>query len=383
MQRFIACFFMTFVSNGLARFGYVVLIPLLILSGRLSQSQSYQLGIAILVGYIFGSLFISFLHRYVSLESIAKISLLLICCSFLACSVESLPFAWAWVWRFIAGGASASLMILAAPLSLPYTTEKHRGSIGGFVFSGIGIGAVLSGFILPSLVSSFENGIDIVWYLLSFVSFCAFVFSLFALPMLNPPKQKSDNAHSSLKIPLFLWLLIASYVLNAIGYLPHTLFWVDFLVRDLGISEILAGASWAFFGIGAALGSLGSGLLSDKIGLRNAHLLVLTCKALSCFIAVLGTNGFWLNVSVFIMGFTTTGNVTLTNALALKIIGKERFATASSALTFAFGVAQAVFSFIFVYSLDFLGYFWLFVLCGICLLLSAVVLLPIKDTNKI
>ena len=104
MQRFIACFLMTFVSNGLARFGYVVLIPLLILSGRLSQSQSYQLGIAILVGYIFGSLFISFLHRYVSLESIAKISLLLICCSFLACSVESLPFAWAWVWRFVAGG---------------------------------------------------------------------------------------------------------------------------------------------------------------------------------------------------------------------------------------------------------------------------------------
>lgn len=52
MQRFIACFLMTFVSNGLARFGYVVLIPLLILSGRLSQSQSYQLGIAILVGYI-------------------------------------------------------------------------------------------------------------------------------------------------------------------------------------------------------------------------------------------------------------------------------------------------------------------------------------------
>ena len=54
MPRIIACFLMTFISNGLARFGYVVLIPLLILSGRLTQSESYQLGIAILVGYIFG-----------------------------------------------------------------------------------------------------------------------------------------------------------------------------------------------------------------------------------------------------------------------------------------------------------------------------------------
>lgn len=74
-----------------------------------------------------------------------------------------------------------------------------------------------------------------------------------------------------------------------------------------------------------------------------------------------------------------TGNVTLTNALALKLIGKEHFASASSALTFSFGVAQAIFSFVFVYSLDFIGYFWLFTLCGIYLLLSAVALVPIKD----
>lgn len=381
MPRIIACFLMTFVSNGLARFGYVVLIPILILSGRLSQSESYALGIAVLVGYIFGSLFINLVHRFISLEFIAKFSLFIIACSFLACSVESLPFMWAWVWRFIAGGASASLMILAAPLSLPYTAKRKRGSVGGFVFSGIGIGAVVSGFILPSLVSS--SGIDTVWYFLAFVSFCAFIFALFTLPTLNPPKQKSKENHSKFRISLFLWLLILSYILNAIGYLPHTLFWVDYLVRDLGISEVLSGASWAFFGIGAAFGSLGSGILSDKIGLKNAHLLVLVCKALSCFIAVWGAEstlqGIWLNVSVFIMGFTTTGNVTLTNALALKLIGKEHFASASSALTFSFGVAQAIFSFVFVYSLDFIGYFWLFTLCGICLLLSAVALVPIKD----
>lgn len=144
---------------------------------------------------------------------------------------------------------------------------------------------------------------------------------------------------------------------------------------------MLAGASWAFFGTGAALGSLGSGLLSDKIGLKNAHLLILAFKVLSCFIAVASTDILWLNISVFIMGFTTTGNVALTNALALKLVGKEYFANASSTLTFGFGLAQAVFSFVFVYSLGFLGYFWLFVLCGVCLALSAALLLPIQDSQ--
>ena len=45
--------------------------------------------------------------------------------------MESLPFIWAWLWRFFAGVASASLMILAAPLSLPYVKERFRGRIGG------------------------------------------------------------------------------------------------------------------------------------------------------------------------------------------------------------------------------------------------------------
>lgn len=50
--RIIICFLSTFVANGLARFGYVVLIPIMIISGRLNENQSIQLGIAILVGYI-------------------------------------------------------------------------------------------------------------------------------------------------------------------------------------------------------------------------------------------------------------------------------------------------------------------------------------------
>lgn len=62
--RIFTCFLATFVANGLARFGYVVLIPILILSGKLTQNQSFQLGIAILVGYIFGAFFITVLHKY-------------------------------------------------------------------------------------------------------------------------------------------------------------------------------------------------------------------------------------------------------------------------------------------------------------------------------
>lgn len=373
--RIIICFLSTFVANGLARFGYVVLIPIMIISGRLNENQSIQLGIAVLVGYIFGSFFINFLKKFISLENIAKLSFLIISLSFFACMMESLPFIWAWLWRFFAGVASASLMILAAPLSLPYVKERFRGRIGGFVFSGIGLGAVVSGFTLPFIANI---NIDLVWIVLGGVVFCAFILSLFSLRTLKRSKQ-TIHKDSKFKIPYGLWLLIISYILNAIGYLPHTLFWVDYLVRDLNFSTLLAGSSWAFFGIGAVLGSIGSGILADRIGIKNAHIVILFFKALSCFIAAFASDLFWLNFSIFVMGFTTTGNVTLTNALALKIVSKKHFPTSSSFLTLAFGIFQAIFSFLFAYLLKFLdGYFWMFIFCGFCLIFSFLVLLPIK-----
>ncbi len=218
--RIIICFLSTFVANGLARFGYVVLIPIMIISGRLNENQSIQLGIAVLVGYIFGSFFINFLRKFISLENIAKLSFLIISLSFFACMMESLPFIWAWLWRFFAGVASASLMILAAPLSLPYVKERFRGRIGGFVFSGIGLGAVVSGFTLPFIANI---NIDLVWIVLGGVVFCAFILSLFSLRTLKRSKQ-TIHKDNKFKIPYGLWLLIISYILNAIGYLPHTLF---------------------------------------------------------------------------------------------------------------------------------------------------------------
>ncbi|WFA99118.1 YbfB/YjiJ family MFS transporter [Campylobacter coli] len=373
--RIMICFLSTFVANGLARFGYVVLIPIMIRSGRLNENQSIQLGIAVLVGYIFGSFFINFLRKFISLENIAKLSFLIISLSFFACMMESLPFIWAWLWRFFAGVASASLMILAAPLSLPYVKERFRGRIGGFVFSGIGLGAVVSGFTLPFIANI---NIDLVWIVLGGVVFCAFILSLFSLRTLKRSKQ-TIHKDNKFKIPYGLWLLIISYILNAIGYLPHTLFWVDYLVRDLKFSTLLAGSSWAFFGIGAVLGSIGSGILADRIGIKNAHIVILFFKALSCFIAAFASDLFWLNFSIFVMGFTTTGNVTLTNALALKIVSKKHFPTSSSFLTLAFGIFQAIFSFLFAYLLKFLdGYFWMFIFCGFCLIFSFLVLLPIK-----
>ncbi|WP_285652925.1 YbfB/YjiJ family MFS transporter, partial [Helicobacter ailurogastricus] len=169
-MRLFVCFLATFMANGVARFGYVVLIPLLILAGKMSEHQSIQLAIATMVGYIFGSAILSLLQRRLSLESIAKISFLVISLSFFACYLDRLPFAWAWSWRFLAGVAASCLMVLSAPLCLSLVKEQHRPYASGFVFSGIGVGVVCSGFILPH----FAKDIDMAWIFLGAVGAVAF-----------------------------------------------------------------------------------------------------------------------------------------------------------------------------------------------------------------
>ncbi len=371
-MRIFACFLATFVANGLARFGYVVLIPMLIISGRLSQDQSIQLGIAILVGYIFGSFWIGILQRYMSLENIAKISLFLISLSFFACFLDFLPFIWAWIWRFIAGLAAAALMVLAAPLSLGLVQEKQRSSVSGFIFSGIGVGAVFSGFVLPLFASS----VHWAWILLGTLSLIAFGFACATLKNLHPPRPNQDQQR--FRPSFFFVLLLVNNMLNAIGYLPHTLFWVDYLVRTLHFSNAKAGASWAFFGFGSACGAILSGLLARWIGLKQAFIAVLAIKTIGCLMPVYSSHLTWLNLSIFLMGCTTTGHITLINAMALHLVGKDCFARASGWLTFNFAIAQAIFSFAFSIALHYISFTSLFIFCGIALFLSLAVLLPIK-----
>ncbi|CRF49406.1 Nitrite extrusion protein NarK [Helicobacter heilmannii] len=376
LMRLFVCFLATFMANGVARFGYVVLIPLLILAGKLREHQSIQLAIAVMVGYVFGSAALSFLQKRMSLEGIAKVSFLVIALSFFACYLDRLPFAWAWMWRFLAGVAASCLMVLSAPLCLSLVKEQHRSYASGFIFSGIGVGVVCSGFVLPH----FASNIGMAWIFLGAVGLVAFLLSCVFLKTLHPPK-KSTHKEAPFKISTFFALLLVSVVLNAIGYLPHTLFWVDYLVRSLHFSKAVAGASWAFFGFGAASGTILSATLAKTLGLKNASSIVILMKSISCVIAMVSNDIMWLNLSIFLMGFGTTGNLTITSTMAYHIMGQEHFVQASSLVTLAFGIFQAVFSFVFTWALGHFSFYKMFLFSGVVLFLAFAVLLPVPQST--
>jgi MFS family permease len=332
----------TFTGNGIGRFAYITLMPALIQAHWFSQDAAAQLGVAALFGYLLGPFLIQRFGSQVSRATLMRIAMLLCSGSYFACAFPQMGFGWFYGWRFLSGMGGAVLMILAAPMVLPHIRQDRRSRVAGIIFSGIGLGAALSGLLIPVLV---QIHLEVAWVAMGLA--CA---GLTLMTWKTWADLDVSPGHSTVTLPVMkshdvnrgMGYLLIAYALNAIGFLPHTLFWVDFLVRDLGFSLAAGGLSWALFGIGAAVGPLLTGALGDRLGIRRCLVLGFGLKALGVAIPLL-THKLWiLHCSAFLVGMFTPGIVTLVSTYCLQLVGTQEHHRAWGAMTFSFALTQAI-----------------------------------------
>ncbi|GAK86362.1 transporter MFS superfamily [Vibrio ponticus] len=150
---------------------------------------------------------------------------------------------------------------------------------------------MLAGCLLPIIL---QQSISAAWLLLAAITFLT---TFITWSTWKTTDANTSFGLSSAKLNTLskaqqrtLTLLVLAYGLDAIGYLPHTLFWVDFIVRDLDRSLTFGGAMWAIFGVGAALGPILVGAIGDKLNLKFALCGVLLCKAFGVFLPTITTS---------------------------------------------------------------------------------------------
>jgi len=143
----------TLVGIGLARFAYTPLLPALITEGWFPASQAAYLGAANLAGYLAGALSARRLARSAGAPRVLRGMMALVTVAFFACALP-LSFAWFFLWRFASGVAGGALMVLAAPTVLPRVPAVRRGLAGGAVFTGVGLGIMASGTVVPLLLQA-------------------------------------------------------------------------------------------------------------------------------------------------------------------------------------------------------------------------------------
>ncbi|MCW8197732.1 YbfB/YjiJ family MFS transporter [Verminephrobacter aporrectodeae subsp. tuberculatae] len=329
----------TFVGNGIGRFAYIALMPALIQAGWFSKSDASYLGAATLVGYLLGAPMSGMLLRHYRVGSVLRGAMLACSLSYLACALLGAAMPWYYFWRAMAGFGGAILMVLAAPAVLPQHSPAVRGRVSGVVFSGIGLGAAASGLLIPLLV---PWGIASAW--LGMGSICL-VLTLLTWHQWAPdaPLHPADAQAQPLPAErrVAVGLLLAAYTLDAVGYLPHTLFWVDYTVRELQMPLATGGFLWALFGVGAAIGPLLAGKLGDVFGFKRCLIACFLLKSLGVALPLFGSDVLTLCASSILVGMLTPGIVMLVSTCTLDCVGARQHRRVWGAMTFSFAAAQA------------------------------------------
>src|SRR3546814_18015488 len=109
--------------------------------------------------------------------------------------------------------------------------------------------------------------------------------------------------------------------LDAVGFGPHTVFWVDYIARGLGQGLDIGGGYWILFGFGAAGGPFLLGLLADRIGFGPCYILAMAMKAAGVALPLLSTSFLALSVSSLVVGGLVAGTPTLCSGWLLETVG--------------------------------------------------------------
>jgi len=337
------------VGIGLGRFAYTPLIPALVAAHWFPPAQVIYLGAANLAGYLAGALAGRRLAAMVPPHIALRGMMLLASASFFGCIVP-ISVLWYFVWRFAAGMAGGTIMVLAAPAVLSAADARHRGFVGGMIFTGVGLGVAASGTVVPLLL---QAGLPATWFGLGVLALVLTLVAWGGWPA-GPaqPSRSATGAAAPLTVPLAA--LLVEYGLNAAGLVPHMVFLVDFIARGLGAGLAVGSAYWVVFGLGAMVGPLLAGLLADRIGFGAALRLAFAIQAVAVVSPVVAHGWLALVLSSGIAGAFTPGVVPLVLGRVHELLPgdppAQRLAWSWTTIAFALFQAGAAYFYSFLFS---------------------------------
>lgn len=358
------------VGIGLSRFAYSPLIPAVVEEGWFSPTQAAYLGAANLAGYLIGALFGRRFSSRLTPTNALRLMMMAASLAFVASAVP-LSFAWFFFWRLLSGITGGGLMVLAAPTVLPHVPAERRGLASGAIFSGVGVGIILSGTLVPALLA---EGLALTWLVLAALSFAATGVAWFCWPADNIGIKPTLKATSGrvLRHPGLL-AVYASYGFIALGLVPHMVFFVDFVARGLNEGIAAGGAYWVLFGLGALIGPIISGRLADRFGFGHSLRGILVLHVGSVGLAAFDHSAISLSISALLVGSIVTGAVPLVlGQTQERVHSPELQKSAWGIATAAFALAQAVggYAYSFLFAATDSNYKLLFTLGAAALVLA-------------
>ena len=311
-QQIIFCFILAItalaVAMGIGRFAFTPILPLMIQEGTVHLAQTAWLSSSNYIGYLVGALSLLKSKRH---PLFVMLGLSLVTLTTWLASLSS--FGWLLVLRFLAGVASAWVLVSISAFAINWLKSRQIAS-SGLIYTGVGIGITLTGLICSYFIfqsatvtiaaqSSFSPLSSRLWQYLGVIALLATLLVTFLLAKINsqfastaaasiaaaktnPSKAAHTNPTSSSIPPpakLKLANVLTAYGLFGFGYILPATFLPQIAKQWLsGQSYLLI---WPFFGLAAAL----SVVLSQGLQRRYNNFSLLGVWRVSQIIMAVGT----------------------------------------------------------------------------------------------
>ena len=329
------------VAMGIGRFAFTPILPMMLqdagpsaASGGLTVVAGGWLASANYLGYFAGAVWAGMGHVARVQGALAiRAGLAAIALSTLAMALDAGFATWALL-RFIAGVASAWVLVHTSAWVLERTAPLGRPILAGVLFAGVGTGIVVAGGVCVILMNA-HAGSASAWLLLGILSIAttALLWSVFRTSEAN--KTISGAAHR------WSWAqarLVAAYGAYGFGYIIPATF-LPVMAKQAVSDPAVFGWAWPAFGAAAALSTLGVALLAGRYGNRAAWIASHVVMALGVAAPV-----FWPGVGGIALAALCVGGtfvvITMVGMQVARSVAGTRAPRLMAAMTAAFAAGQ-------------------------------------------
>lgn len=326
------------IAMGIGRFAYTPIFPFMQVAQHFSDAAAGYLAASNYLGYLVGALSASAIRWKQNIRLIFRISLVINILSTGAMAATTSLTLWS-IFRFVSGLTSGVVFVLASSMMLDFFASRKRSTWSGVFYSGVGIGIVISGLLVP--VFDRLYGWRGAWLGLMCLCFALSVAPLVCTRGSNESDASSgelDHRAEARNSNFFYWLL-ASYGMEGLGYIVVGTFLVDISLSMPATREV-SSLSWVIAGIGAIPSTLFWAWLGKRYGNLRALVYAYFLQAVGIVIPVIKSNVIGILVAAFLFGGTFMGITTLAASLARNAYNQSN--RAIGYLTTCYGIGQIV-----------------------------------------
>lgn len=323
------------IAMGIGRFAFTPVLPMMLDDAGLSIREGGWLASVNYGGYFVGAVSAGLLR--LRAETAIRGGLFVIALTTLAMGFP-LPVEGWMVMRFLAGVASAWVLIAMSSWSLETLGRHQRSSLSSVVFAGVGVGIAAAGLLCIALLQGTASSSQ-AWLLLGALSAAVtlFIWPVFRADRL-PAARTRPGATMDKRWNIETVRLTICYGLFGFGYIIPATF-LPVMAKSALQDPALFGWAWPLFGTAAAISTL---LVAPAKRFFSSAQLLAACyviMAIGVALPALQANLLTISLAALCVGGTFMV-LTLTAMQEAKRIADEKAPALIAAMTAAFAAGQ-------------------------------------------